>query len=231
MKTNSPACLLIGPVDSAASPVAELVEFSITAELTCVSCGHSSRKEELYRDITLDCVLRSPGLGTSEPVRPLNALLDQYFQPERCEVRCDKCQGTGMLMTKRVNMLPTYFIAHLNRFHVDMESNQVVKIAEAVDIPLELDMNPWRTAESKSRLESACSAISPIAAANELDSAAATFESSNCVYKLKAIIRHVGVGTVSGHYIIDIRTLDQWTRYNDLMVVPVTEVRMTCLLF
>ena len=238
-----------------ASPVGEHLEFSLLAELVCV-CGYRSSREELYRDITVDCMHDASTVNRSSN-RSLVDLLDKYFQSEKCDVKCERCGRPDMLMSRKLNKLPTYFIAHLNRFHVDMAANEVIKITEEIDIPESLDMIKWCTVvEPEVTLPLECpynnspvvhesrDEMTGLPSPEELflestvkefnveskQNAITAVGTENCVYKLKAIVRHVGVGTVSGHYIIDIHTGNEnesrWTRYNDLIVFNISEVNL-----
>ena len=46
---------------------------------------------------------------------------------------------------------------------------------------------------------------------------------SSAVYRLQSIVQHRGAVAYSGHYVTDVRNNDEWSRYDDQYVKPITQ--------
>lgn len=75
-------------------------DFRMTVEvcLKCESCGYSRTKSEMYRHLSLDIMSDDGNKTACIPVS-----LNQFFQPEIREIRCEKCsEGTHASQSLRI---------------------------------------------------------------------------------------------------------------------------------
>ena len=77
-------------------PTDEYFQLNVRVRLKCDSCGHCRSKDEMYRHLSVD-------VGEDSDTWTVEKGLKQFFQPEKREVKCEKCQsGTTATQTMEV---------------------------------------------------------------------------------------------------------------------------------
>jgi hypothetical protein len=100
-------------------PTDEYFRLDVEVCLTCKSCGYHRKKQEMYRNLSLDIV--RPPSGSGNPLKPsVESCLTSFFQPEDREIKCEKCQE-GQVATQQMKILskPKALLLHLKRFIVE----------------------------------------------------------------------------------------------------------------
>lgn len=79
-------------------PTDEYFQLNVRVCLECDSCGYSRSKDEMYRHLSVDV-----GDDSEQDTWTVEKGLQQFFQPEKREVKCEKCQsGTTATQTLEV---------------------------------------------------------------------------------------------------------------------------------
>ena len=77
-----------------------LINFDIMMYPACSCCSrHFRSKEELYRHLSLDV-----GEDVNDDPWTVKRGLDQFFQPERRELKCEKCSD-GATATQTIEII------------------------------------------------------------------------------------------------------------------------------
>ncbi|KAL3917870.1 MAG: hypothetical protein SGARI_007608 [Bacillariaceae sp.] len=99
-------------------PTDAFFRIDVEVSLTCKSCGYHRKKQEMYRNLSLDIVRPSSGSGKGRP--SVEACLASFFQPEDREIKCEKCEK-GEVATQQMKILhkPRALLLHLKRFIVE----------------------------------------------------------------------------------------------------------------
>lgn len=159
------------------------------------------RREEPFLDLSLE--VRSSGSlekaleSLFGPPELLSEAHGNGWRPEKGAPKVDAHKGS--LLTP--DGLPSILQVHLKRFQYDWNTDTTSKLNDPFDFPLVLDMGPI------------CKEVP-----HDTESLSST------VYDLQSVVVHVGEYG-SGHYYAYIRpsvASDQWYRFNDHEVVPVS---------
>ena len=79
-------------------PTDEYFQLNVRVCLECDSCEYSRSKVELYRHLSVDV-----GADSEQDIWTVEKCLKQFFQPEKRDVKCEKCQsGTTATQTMEV---------------------------------------------------------------------------------------------------------------------------------
>ena len=79
-------------------PTDEYYHLNVRVCLKCDSCGYERSKDEMYRHLSIEV-----GEDSEQDVWTVEKGLKQFFQPEKREVKCEKCQvGTTATQTLEV---------------------------------------------------------------------------------------------------------------------------------
>ena len=93
----------------------------IRTHLTCDSCNYTRSHEEVYRHLSIE-VGPSDDLNSVETSheRTVQEGLRKFFQPEKRELKCEKCFCESATQTAEITKLPRALIVHMKRFIVDV---------------------------------------------------------------------------------------------------------------
>ena len=80
-------------------PTDEYFHLKVRVCLECNSCGYSRSKDELYRHLSVDV-----GEDTNEEGWSVERSLEQFFQDEERELKCEKCE-TGTTATQTMEII------------------------------------------------------------------------------------------------------------------------------
>jgi ubiquitin C-terminal hydrolase len=79
-------------------PTDEYFQLNVRVCLKCDSCGYPRSKDEMYRHLSVDL-----GEDSEQDIWTVEKGLKQFFQPEKRDVKCEKCQvGTTATQTLEV---------------------------------------------------------------------------------------------------------------------------------
>ena len=163
--------------DSTELPTDKYFRLDVNVCFTCDSCKYSRSKEELYRHLSVD-------IGKNKDDEPwtVDQGLDQFFQPEQREIKCEKCEdGLSATQTITVKSRPKALLLHLKRFTiVEVNDGEVSwpKSTARVKSETSISLEKFTTGEVKGGDE-------------------------NQEYSLKGVVRHIGKLAMSGHYTAD----------------------------
>jgi len=90
-------------------PTDEYFRCDIEVSLKCKSCGYTRSKQEMYRHLSLDIVQERNG---EEGMKAsIEKSLEQFFQEEEREIKCEKCED-GKAASQKLRLLSRYVIMH-----------------------------------------------------------------------------------------------------------------------
>ena len=90
-------------------PTDEYFRCDIEVSLKCKSCGYTRSKQEMYRHLSLDIVQERNG---EEGMKAsIEKSLEQFFQEEEREIKCEKCEE-GKDASQKLRLLSRYVIMH-----------------------------------------------------------------------------------------------------------------------
>jgi uncharacterized UBP type Zn finger protein len=79
-------------------PTDEYFQLNVWVCLECDSCGYPRSEDEMYRHLSVDL-----GEDSEQDIWTVEKCLKQFFQPEKRDVKCEKCQsGTTATQTMEV---------------------------------------------------------------------------------------------------------------------------------
>lgn len=210
--------------------------------------------------------------NTNEKSLQLNNLIDLYLQNEIRDLSCPKCHDNNLVsISKSISDLSPILIFHLKRFRYDSYAQEFIKIDSPVIFPTTIDHSStlfkYTTPLSTQRFTSFSSTyeqlwnlhkkidmnfVSDLLEFAERKKSFSPNQSSNltnnCIYRLKAVVRHLGKSITNGHYICDVKDpevvqkfLDssvdnsheskQWIRFNDSTATAIDEVKYFIVFF
>ena len=230
-------------------------ELSLDLESTVVHSGedNTSNKENGI----------APVFSRQKPLT-LETLLNAYFAEQQRDFKCDACHAANRtifkaednmgssnsraLVTSKLHTLPRTFVIHLKRF-----DNNLLKVATPVNFPTELVIEP-EICTADCTLPSVANNLDERGRWDEILHSCASHEEEDttnsnvkknnrflsrevhgrCVYKLSAVVRHMGDDAKKGHYVTDLpdndykSSLDEssieaskWRRCDDSMIHPI----------
>ena len=108
-------CKELCDMSEAELPCALNFTTEVEHRLTCTACQHSWTRSEILRHFSLDL---PPSAGSHASGAPpnLQQLLMAFFNDDRVEVQCEKCDGCEATVRHRIAKLPRVLILHLKRF-------------------------------------------------------------------------------------------------------------------
>ncbi|KAL7453474.1 hypothetical protein ACHAWC_005147 [Mediolabrus comicus] len=153
-------------------PTDEYFHLKVRVCLECNSCGYSRSKDELYRHLSVDV-----GEDANEEGWSVERSLEQFFQDEERELKCEKCEtGTTATQTMEIISRPKALLLHFKRFIVTQKENaEMVLRKNKVKLPLKESLS-----------------ISSFFSPEE--------EKPDGLYHLCGVVHHVGNTAFSGHY-------------------------------
>ncbi|KAI9188366.1 hypothetical protein H9P43_002757 [Blastocladiella emersonii ATCC 22665] len=192
--------------------------------LTCAACAAVVTINEEHRGWSLDVVSPTP----SEPMA-IRTLLERHFATEGIEYKCEKCNHTQATVATRLAAPPHVLVIHFKRFAVDPITLRARKRQDPVKIALSVDVSPFLTEPEPETAAASAAADSEAASEEEAKKPPAAPKpaaaASSKVYRLYAIVNHLGTNLDRGHYICDVRgPRGQWQTHDDAMVTDVRDV-------
>ena len=85
--------------DHGVLPTDEFFHLNVRVCLTCDSCGYSRSKDEMYRHLSVDV-----GIDSDIDKCTVQRSLQQFFQPEMRELKCEKCDA-GKTATQTMEII------------------------------------------------------------------------------------------------------------------------------
>ncbi|KAK7727866.1 hypothetical protein SLS63_006944 [Diaporthe eres] len=171
---------------------------------TCQNCGGVTNQVQSFLDLSvgLENLAQKRGKKASHGKTSMTlqeCLEDEYVKSDKCEYRCNKCDGTQQARRNTsIKRLPNVLSIQLKRFEFrnGTRDKSAAKIETQVNFPLQLNMLPYtnraRNADAKETYEL----------------------SRSCTYDLMCAVVHVGE-IDTGHYICYCRVGEQWFTFND----------------
>lgn len=192
-------------------------------ELICKDCPHKNEREDFYCSISLQ-VKNKKNLVES---------LESYVEGEMLEgdnaYHCEPCDKKVRAMKRQsIKILPRYLVLALRRFEFDYETMVKVKVNDAFEFPMELDMEPYTQEylmkKEKEGIQGNKEDKVNVDIKMDFDS---SMDSSNIrlkknkhnyKYKLTGVIIHTGTAD-SGHYYSIVKdNKENWLEFNDTNV-------------
>uniref|UniRef100_S4R786 ubiquitinyl hydrolase 1 n=1 Tax=Petromyzon marinus TaxID=7757 RepID=S4R786_PETMA len=192
--------------------VASIFQGELLSQVTCLSCAHTSRRNELFWDLSLDFPERYHGLAKAVDTNggcTLTEMLAKFTETEALDggkvYSCDTCNEAQKQLL--VHRLPRVLRLHLKRFRWSGRNHRE-KIGVHVAFEQRLCMTPY------------CS--------RDGGSGSGSGGADPSTYDLSAVVMHHGRGFGSGHYTAYCYNAEGgfWVHCNDsrLDVVSVAEV-------
>jgi len=103
---------------TAVLPTDEYFHLNVRVCLECDNCKYSRSKDEMYRHLSVDIGKDKE----SEKPWSVEQSLQQFFQPEQRELKCEKCDE-GKTATQKIEIIscPKALLLHFKRFIVSQE--------------------------------------------------------------------------------------------------------------
>ena len=194
-------------------PVGDTFEFEIERELTCVQCGHTLKNVAKYRDLPLFFQKDTLALSKSMDIR---SLLSFFFKPSKVSYACEKCPGKSANVEQRILSLPRILMIQLKRFDVDQRTMRSFKRSDEVILNQSISLENYLTLKTRAP-EPVLKVIDLTEEGDESDADENQDLPKPAVYRLQAVVSHIGRSPVAGHYICDAYDNDkgEWKTYND----------------
>lgn len=178
-------------------PTDEYFRLDLDVCLTCNSCQYSRVKSELYRHISVDVNSFALEDGEERKTLSLEDCLAKFFKSGEHELKCEKCDnGNSVTQTLKISRASKALLLHMKRFIV---TTKVDGDPPEVKVLFHKDTSPIECSTSLELKD---------------------FESSQGLYDLKGVVRHIGATSFSGHYTADaLRSTEknshQWINFDD----------------
>ncbi|KIO17131.1 hypothetical protein M407DRAFT_229267 [Tulasnella calospora MUT 4182] len=176
--------------------IQSLFQGTLTNETRCLTCERVTSRSEPFLDLSLDI-----SQNTS-----LNACLRHFSKSEMLTARnkffCDECCGLVEAEKRmKIKTLPPILLLHLKRFKYQEELQKYVKLSYRVAFPLELRLynNTIKGAGSGGPGD------------------------PEGLYRLFAVVVHIGGGPHHGHYITLVKASTTWLLFDDDSVEAIKE--------
>lgn len=198
---------------SKTGPVFDHLSMVVQNTLECADCHETKTFEEIYLDLALEVagnskaeehdVIEIFSLGEEEPevkrartgpveTPSVQFLVEKFMETElNVEWKCPKgCQSERASLSHKFARSPKVLMLQLKRFDVNEAGTDFVKIATAVEVSEYL----------------------------LLSSMALSNMAGGPLFRLKAVVQHIGDSIRHGHYICFGRKKDQWYKHDDSRV-------------
>eukprot|EP00949_MAST-11_sp_MAST-11-sp1_P003402 g3402.t1 len=215
-------------------PTTRSFHAEVKTTLRCDGCGAKRSSREMFRNCSLD-VPQTSNLS-------LQFLVEKYFETEQLTANCDAkapCGCKTATASKSLDVVPQILVLHLKRFRYDPVTNSLQKQSTPVHIPAELDLSAYLSSDAFSSpskplrcntSSSSANASSPGSAASAAPplllgrhTAARTSERKcKASFKLVSIVRHIGSGAITGHYVACGENEGRWRRFDDASIQSVS---------
>ena len=124
---------------------ADLYEGTLSSYVSCKECPYESNNEQQFLDIQLPI---KNEFGTGVVNSSLEMAIENYLKPEQLDgdnqYACQDCnKKVDALKGVKLGKCPQILSFSLNRFTLDYETFQRVKVLERVSFPLVLNMNDY----------------------------------------------------------------------------------------
>ncbi|KAG8940789.1 hypothetical protein FRC04_005017 [Tulasnella sp. 424] len=207
--------------------IQSLFQGTLTNETRCLTCERVTSRSEPFLDLSLDI-----SQNTS-----LNACLRHFSKSEMLTARnkffCDECCGLVEAEKRmKIKTLPPVLLLHLKRFKYQEELQKYVKLSYRVAFPLELrlynntvdptsaDIGP----EGRGRRRTPHDFGDGVAGQEEAKGAGSGGPGDpEGLYRLFAVVVHIGGGPHHGHYITLVKASTTWLLFDDDSVEPIKE--------
>lgn len=98
-QSRDPACPAVAKPSPPLLPTDDFFRLKVRVCLRCDSCGYSRSKEEMYRHLSVDVGEDADGVDWT-----VGRSLDRFFQHERRELKCEKCDA-GKTATQKLEII------------------------------------------------------------------------------------------------------------------------------
>ncbi|TIB74037.1 cysteine proteinase [Wallemia mellicola] len=173
--------------------VHSLFEGTLTNETKCMTCENITHRDESFLDLSIN---------VEEDSNVTECLSNFSVREMLCQKNkffCDSCGGLQEAEKwMRIKKLPNILALHLKRFKYQEDQSRYIKLSYRVAFPFLLEPGS---------LSSTCQGA----------------ENSDKMYRLFAVIIHIGSGPHHGHYVSIIKSYDRWVLFDDDKVSVVDE--------
>ena len=206
--STTTATVLRNPVDSTFTT-------EVRVCLTCDSCKYRRSHNETYLHLSLEI---GPNCSSVEDG------LRKFFEPEKLEIKCEKCFCETATQTTEITRLPSALLLHLKRFIVDVSpdysSISYRKNQSPVLFDEELPILDDDDEEEEQQQQQDGGVLSEFLAAD------VTIPDGD-MYSIRSVVNHIGSSASCGHYTADGNrqygsTQREWMRFNDEYVFNIT---------
>lgn len=175
----------------------------------CDNCKHSSLSDSKFYELDLSI----------QNLETLHDCLNEFFRPVPLDGKynCSRCQRAQSAHRKIIlKSLPPTLNLQLLRFVYDVQRNVRQKLNSYIIFPEVLDMNPYLSSASRSRMTLSEFTTRGYMLPNCNHNLKSSYNKSN-IYLLSAVLIHRGSSPHSGHYIAHIkdRITKDWYKFND----------------
>ncbi|KIO31711.1 hypothetical protein M407DRAFT_4838 [Tulasnella calospora MUT 4182] len=206
--------------------IQSLFQGTLTNETRCLTCERVTSRSEPFLDLSLDI-----SQNTS-----LNACLRHFSKSEMLTARnkffCDECCGLVEAEKRmKIKTLPPILLLHLKRFKYQEELQKYVKLSYRVAFPLELrlynntvdptsaDIGPDGRGRRRTPHD-----FGDAAGQDEIKGAGSGGPGDpEGLYRLFAVVVHIGGGPHHGHYITLVKASTTWLLFDDDSVEAIKE--------
>eukprot|EP00540_Astrosyne_radiata_P003926 CAMPEP_0116845014 /NCGR_PEP_ID=MMETSP0418-20121206/13024_1 /TAXON_ID=1158023 /ORGANISM="Astrosyne radiata, Strain 13vi08-1A" /LENGTH=494 /DNA_ID=CAMNT_0004476063 /DNA_START=174 /DNA_END=1658 /DNA_ORIENTATION=- len=183
-----------GTEDGVHSPVEDYFCTEVRSHLVCDSCKYSRNHVEKFFHLSLD-------IGESDSVEDG---LRKFFQPEKLNLKCEKCFCESATQTKEIIKAPRALLLHLKRFIVDVSPDYT-------SITYRKNQSPVAFEDKINVVEDGLEGFF---------SSNVSLPATRREFQIRSIVNHIGSSASCGHYTADSHRLyrtgeREWTRFND----------------
>jgi len=206
----------------------DFFSMDIETKTTCDSCHYTRTRIETNRHLSLllDSNRNMHPIGHSSNQTRLQDALRDYFTPQSCHLKCERCFGDSATQTMQLIKLPKTLLFHISRFTLTQTSTSFSYTKNTNSIELQHNLSyhhhhnqpPYATCCPQPEDEQGIlnEFVSPHVQVPPLSDSSNHFN-----YQLCGIVNHIGSSAEYGHYTADaVRNKKDWFRFNDEMVTP-----------
>lgn len=210
--------------------VHEIFEGTLTTETRCIECEEVTRRNECFLDLSLDVSQNSSithCLNNFSSIETLKGSNKFY---------CDHCNSyqEAHKKMKLKGPLPTVLILHLKRFKYSEEIQEYRKLPHRVPFPCELRISCTMDNSRDNTCSDGDNNNAGLNGGNVMDESIDESRNDDCgipqeyqevdkLYRLFAVVIHVGSGPNTGHYKTLIKSEGSWFIFDDSIVDIVSD--------